>query len=267
MFRIERHMVKLGSKLTVRVDSETGGLVEADDDVADIPDDSAADSVPDTDIYQVRENPEELLGKAREKSEQIIDSARSQAEQIIDDARSQAADILQQSEEEAVENRQQAWDEGYVKGEEEGKRSFDEKIAENEESLRRVIKELHDEREQTYADMEGELVDLALQVVRKVINPAEETIGGIFESMIRNAIRQIAPDDKITLRVSNADYEKYFSEGSAVFELGSGITVSTSILKDHSLGDFDCIIDKDDSTVNASLDTQLKHIQLAFHRG
>ena len=101
---------------------------------------------------------------------------------------------------------------------------------------------------------------------KKIINPAEEAVGGVFESLIKNALRQIAPDDKVRLRISANDYERFFPEGSAVFELGNGITVSASILKDLSLGEYDCIIDKDDSTVDAGFNTQLKLVELAFHK-
>jgi flagellar assembly protein FliH len=245
LFRIERNKVNLKGVRTVKLDNETGELLESE--VEELDNDSVNSTI---DSYII---PEELINNAREQAELIIESARREA-----------ADIILAGKDQAEENSRQAWDEGYINGVEEGKRSYDDKMLECDEGLKRVLKELYDERSQTYSNLENELVDLSLKIVRKVINPADEAMDGVFESLIKNALRQIAPDKKIMLRISPADYDRYFSEGNAIFELGNGITVSASVLKDVSLGEFDCIIDKDDSTVNAGLDTQLKRIELAF---
>jgi flagellar assembly protein FliH len=244
LFRIERNLVKLGGVRTVQLGNETGEVIETATDDSDV------------EFTHPNINPQEL-----------IENAKKKAELILENARNEAADIILAGREEVEVNSRAAWDEGYIMGVEEGKRSYDDQLREGKESLKRIIEEVHVEREHAYASMESDMVDLALQIVRKVINLADESVEGIFESLIKNALRQIAPDDKIMLRVGIADYERYFPEGSAIFELGNGVTVSASILKDISLNDYDVIIDKDDSTVNAGLDSQLMNIQLAFHRG
>jgi flagellar assembly protein FliH len=216
-------------------------------------------------------NPQELLDEAKAKAEQVL----KKADKILEDARNESADLLYFAKEDAEEERKKAWSEGYSKGLQEGtregKHSFDtelsKSLAENEESLKRVLKELHDERELTYTKLEKDTVELALRIVKKIINPADEILGDVFESLIVNALKQIAPDGRILLRVSTADYEKYFSSGNATFDLGGGVTVAASVLRDVALDEFSVIIDKDDGAVNAGLDTQLKQIELAFSRG
>jgi len=259
LFRIERNLVKHGGKLTVRVDKETGGLVETGEEPVE---EEQVDLDPVMGPVPPYINTEELINEARAKAKSIIENAQNEADSIIQ----KAENIKQKSEDEAEENKRLAWDEGYAAGVIEGKESYEDKINECDESLKRVMKEFHEAKERAFSDMHGELADLAISIVKKVINPADEEVNGLFESLIKNALRQIAPDDKVMLRVSAADYERYFPEGSTVFELGSGVTVSASILKDISLNEFDCIIDKDDSTVNAGLNTQLKHIELAFRK-
>ena len=260
MFRIERRMVNLGAIRTIRIDgSET---------------EEAA-------IYITQENPNvpdrrdvqntEVSRQANLTAREIIDDATAEAERIINDAKDEAAGILYDAREEVEADRRAAWEEGYTEGADEGRHSYDEQlssdIAENEESLKRVIKELYDERELTFSGLEKDMAELSLQIVRKVINPSDEALQDVFESLIKNALKQNTPEDKIVLRVSPTDYEKYFSAGHTVFELEGGVTVSASVLRDISLNEFDCIIDKEDSTINAGLDTQLKQIQLAFTRG
>ena len=252
MFRIERRLVNLGAARSVRVDSKKRAATDATDDTEVVAEDDF-----DAPFFDPAVNAQEIL-----------DDAKDRAAKIIEDAREEVAQIMLAAREEAEETQRQAWNEGYSKGAEEGKRSYDEqlsqKILENEESLKSVIKELHDERVHTFSKLEKDVAGLSLEVVKKIINPSEEALGGVFESLIRNALKQILPDGKIVLRVGMADYDRLFSSGNAVFELEGGVSVTASVIRDASLNEFDCVIDADNSTVNAGLDTQLKLIELAF---
>ena len=252
MFRIDRDLVNLATARSVRVDGE-----EAEAGAAGYPLNAPASAAYVTD---------DMIKKAEERAAAIIEEARENAGLLILTAR-----------EEIEEEHRRAWQEGYAEGAEEGKRvvteefdkkkrEYDEKVRRDDEMLSRIIGELYTERDNTYAGLEDEIIGLTLEIVRKVINPAEEALGGVFESLIRNALKQIAPEGKIIIRVSPAEYERFFSSGSAIFRLDKGATVTVAVLKDVSLGDNDCVIDTEDETVNAGLDTQLKYIRIAFNR-
>jgi flagellar biosynthesis/type III secretory pathway protein FliH len=242
---IERNLVNLSARRTTPVDNVDSETVDAEIDEDDILGESGHLSI----------GPQVLLDEAKHKAKHIIEAAQKEASEIISAGKAEAANIFAASREK-----------GYSEGHLEGKKSFDAKIIENEDSLKRVIEALHEEKAQTFAGMEDELIKLSMEIVRKIINPAEEAAGGVFESLIRNALRQIAPDDRIMLRISSDDYERFFPEGNALFEFSNGVTVSAAILKDLSLNEYDLIIDKNDSTIDAGLDTQLRLIELAFQR-
>ena len=266
MFRIDRTLVNLATARSIQVDSDS-----AEAGAAGIP------------LYAV--------ASAEYAAEETLKEAEVKASMLLDDARNEAAVLVISAREEAEEVRRRAWQEGYTEGvqeckhiaeenkrvAEENKRAVEEdrraakdeyrrKAHEDDEMLKRVIEELYDERERTYSGLEDDVVKLTLEIVRKIINPAEEALGGVFESLIRNALKQIAPEGKIIIRVSPAEYERFFSTGSAIFHLDKGVTVTTSILRDASLTDGDCIIDTEDETVNAGIETQLKYIKIAFNR-
>ena len=251
MFRIDRTLVNLATGRSVQVDGED----EAAGAEGISP--NAAASVACMEIER------EAIRKAKDKAE-------AEAEMILENARNEGAAVMLSAREEAEEERRRAWQEGYEEGAKEGKRVCDEKFAEitceDENMLKRVLGELYTERKRLLDDLEEEVVDLTFDIVRRIISPADEAIGGIFESLIRNALRQIAPEGKVIIRVSPAEYERFFSSGSAVFHLDKGVTVTASVLRDASLGEFDCVIDTEDETVNAGLDTQLKYIKIAFNR-
>jgi len=209
----------------------------------------------------------EYLSAAKNETEAKIDA-------ILDDARAKAAQIITDAEEKAEEERERAWQEGFEegseKGSEEGKRSYDEQIAkkikEDDEALKRVLDELYEERERTYNEIEEATTNLALEIVRKIINPAEEELNNVFTSLIKNALRQVSTDGKIIIRVGASEYERFFSSGAAEIELDSGVTVKATVLRDVSLNDGDLIIDTDDVTINAGIDSQLQYVKLAFER-
>ena len=249
MFRIERNLVNLATARSVQVEGEESA--------------AGAEEISPKASASVACIEQEAIRKAEAKAEAM-------AEKILDDARNEGAALMLSAREEAEEERRKAWQEGYAEGSKEGKRICDEKHAEktreDDEMLKRVIDELYTEKKRMYDEIEDEVIRLTFDIVKKVIGFAEEDVGGVFQSLIRNALRQIAPEGKLIIRVSPAEYERFFASGSAVFELDKGVTATAGILRDASLGEFDCVIDTEDETVNAGLDTQLKYIKIAFNR-
>ena len=248
MFRIDRNLVHLATARSVQLEGLEGEEISAGAEAVCL---NASVS-------------------AAYAAQEMIKQAETKANQVLERARNEAAELIITAREEAEEERRRGWHEGYSEGAEELKRAFkekyDEKTKKDADMFKRVIGELYAEREKTYAGLENEVVELSLEIVKKIIGPAEEEAGGVFESLIRHALRQIAPEGKIIIRVSSTEYEKFFSSGSAFFELDKGVKVTTAVLRDASLAEGDCIIDTEDETVNAGIDTQLKYIKIAFNR-
>jgi len=235
-------------------DEDFPGEVDAEDEVRDAA--ASAEAIAENAVN-------EYITAAKSETEAKIEA-------ILENAHEEAERIIARAEEEAEEERERARQKGFEEGAEEGKRSYDdriaEKISEDDETLKRVLDEIYNERERAYAEMEGEVVNLAIEIVRKIINPAEEELGDVFLSLIKNALRQMDTDSKIVIRVGVDEYERYFSSGAATIELDSGIIVKASVLRDVSLEEGDCIIDSDDVTINAGVESQLQYVQLAFER-
>ena len=252
MFRIDRNYVHLSATRFVQV---SNGDTEAD---------AAGEQL--LDAAASAASAAQALIAARE----MVEDAAEKAARIIADARDEAAMLMLSARDQAEEDRRRAWQEGFAEGSEEGKRAFDEelsaKLREDDESLRRIIGELYDERKRTYDGLEDEVVALALDIARKVINQPEEGPGGFFEALVKNALERMIPEEKIIIRVGCAEYERFFPSGSAVMKLDSGVTVTASVMRDVSLGAGDCIMDTEEATINAGLDTQLNYIRLAFEQ-
>jgi len=251
LFRIDRNYVHLGATRLVQVDSDEGMAGAVGESLY-----AAASAT--------------YLSQAQLQAQELLAEARAYAEKIKQEARDTAATVMVEARDQAEEDRRRAWQEGYTEGAEEGKRAFDGQLAakkhEDDEMLQRVISEVYSERERTFDTLEDDIVTLALDIVRKVIKPADEAIGGVFEPLVRNALKQMAPVEKVIIRISPVEYERFFSAGSAVFTLESGTKVTASFLRDASLNEGDCIIDAAEETVNAGLDSQLKYVKLMFEK-
>jgi len=257
LFRIDRRLVNVAdrkfSKLGVDEKPEAGAEVD------ELPD--AAASV--KSVSSAEDIVNEYLSAAKSETEAKIEA-------LLEQARDQAAHIIFEAREDAEEEHKRAWQEGYQEGTEEGLRIYNEKVSakiqEDDETLKRVLDEIYEEREKIYAGLETEVTNLSLEIVKKIINPAEDALGDVFTSLIKNALRQMSTDGKIVLRVGPVEYERFFSSGAATIELDSGVTVRASVLRDVSLQEGDLIIDTDDVTINAGIDSQLQFVELAFER-
>ena len=253
MFRIDKRLVNLAASRSVSVDA---GPEEdaAEDERQNAPAASAyVDAAAQEILNEAEKKAEEALGRAREEAEAMIQAAHAETESMLQDARGQIEEAYVQAKQE-----------GYSEGEREGRHAYDAKIAEDDIKLARAVEEIHGERVRMYDGLEEKITTLALSVVKKIFNPAEEVLGDVFRSLVLNALKQIKLTEKIIIRVGPAEYERFFSSGHAVFELHDGVTATATVLKDMSFNDGDCVIDTDFETVNAGLDSQLKYIQLAF---
>jgi len=256
LFRIDRNYVNLAATRLVQVDNGEGTEAGAVGESL-----YAAASA--TYISQAQ-------AQAQAHAQEILAEAQEQAATLLQQAKDEIATLIVTTRDQAEEDRLRSVQEGYSEGKAEGGRFYDEqlaaKIREDDEMLKRVISEVYSERERIFESLEDEVVTLSLDIVRKVIHPADEQIGGVFEPLVRNALKQMTPNEKVIIRVSPAEYERFFSSGSAVFKLESGAVINASIMRDASLNERDCIIDAEDETINAGFESQLKYVKLTFDK-
>lgn len=237
MFRIDRQMVKLTEAPAIRVDA--GERPPGKDEKAEV----------------------EARAEQMERAEL---EAEALAEEIVLRAEAEAEGLLREAREQAERLKEQAQSEGYADGRAAGDEESERRRQEDEESIKRVLSEIERERSRIIDEIEGEVIELTFSMVKKIINLAEEMDDKLFESMIIKALRKVKLEGWVTIRVSSAEYEKYFSSGSAAFVLGEE-TVSASVIPDSSLESWDCVIDTGDVTLNAGLDSQLNLIRIAFN--
>lgn len=199
----------------------------------------------------VEEKPsaDEILENARKEAEKIINEARIKAESILNSASAAVAARVKEAEEKAKE-------EGYIHGEALARKHYQSLINEAEE-LKQKAREIHDN---TIAGLEAEIVDLIIQISRKVIGTELTQNREVILGLIRNALSAASLADRVLIHVSDEDYDFVAENKDRVTEGIKGIR-GFEIVRDNSLKKGECLVDTGFGTVDSSIDIQLRTME------
>lgn len=171
-----------------------------------------------------------------------------QAQSILDLAQDQANQILHDAKATYEEQREQ----GYLDGKTEGKMEHAEKIMDTVLSSVEFIE-----------NIETTLVHVVSQAIRKVIGDLQdsERIVGI----VRTALGTVRNQQHVVLRVAPADAEAVSKALAGLLKSSPGEKSFLELVPDARLDRNSCILESELGVVDASLETQLKALENAFH--
>ncbi len=206
----------------------------------------------------------EELDVRREEVATEVENAR-QAWQ--EEYQAEMARLAEQKEHELEEHRkvleqekQQSHDEGYEKGKEEG-------IAVVLENSDVVIDKLHEitghilnKRKQIFAEIEGQVIDLLLESIRKIVKTLSQSDEKIVVNNVLVAIRKAQEDGELIVRLNSADVEAVDKLKEKILERVSKNHV-LSLVEDHTVDRGGCIIDTDFGSIDARISTQLANLE------
>lgn len=207
---------------------------------------SEAEAVPGRD-YEAEENAVYAAVEAqRRKAREIM----REAEEFSDSTRAAAA-------RQATDLREQARREGYQKGYEQGKFQA---LAENEETLERLerlMADLDRGREALFRQHEQKLVDLALEIARKVVADRIEQDDESFLRIFKRAVEGLSGQKIVRLSISehelkfataHADYLRSLVQDAEKLEI--------QVVEGAARGTM--IVDTEDVSIDASVEKQLE---------
>lgn len=171
-----------------------------------------------------------------------------EADALLAAAKKQAEEMEQK----AREAYEQKREEGYRDGMEEGKLEHAEKMMETILSSVEFIEGIEDT-----------LVSVVNQAIRKIIGDMDDKERIV--RIVRTALNTVRGQQKVTVRVAPAD-EAAVSEALAAMTAGSSSgSAFLTIMADARLPRDSCILESELGVVDASLETQLKALEHAFH--
>ena len=191
---------------------------------------------------------ESIIEEAKQMYLQIIDEANNEAKKTIDDAFSDADNI-----------RTEAYESGFKSGHQDANENM-QGIIEQASDLRDFLDR---RKEELLKELEVQIIDLIVDSTKKIIgNELLQNQNAIF-SLIKQALSKCAIKNKMTIRVSENDFEKTVAGKESIMRVIEGLS-DLEIVKDLSLNTGGCIIETASGEINASTDVQIKELEKAF---
>ncbi len=196
-----------------------------------------------------RADEEDALSAIEEERRRQARDMMMEAEQFSADTRAEALRLAEQL-------REQARREGYQKGYEQGKFQA---LTENEralDELKQLMEDLDQSREVLIRQQEQQLIDLALEIARKVvadrIEQDDETFARIFKKAVegmseQKIVRLSVSEHDIEFVTAHADYLKSMVQDAEKLEV--------QVLEGAARGTL--IVDTEDVVIDASVQKQL----------
>ena len=156
----------------------------------------------------------------------------------------------------------EGFEKGHAEGLASGIKEGQKEIRERLERLESVIRELDGVKERKIEEVLPEIVDLSLDIARKIIHRKIEQDREIIVSVVREAIHRLGREEKMLIRVNPADYDTMISNIDLLREETRlrDVTVEPSA----SISPGGCTIETPSGEVDARIEEQIKEIRDAI---
>lgn len=201
--------------------------------------------------------------KEEEKANSIIEDAKELYLKIIEEANFEAKRIMEQAASEKEEKEAAAAEDGYREGYNSG---YSEGINQAQTMINQAM-EIKTQLDKRYGEIlreaEGQIIELVLEIANKVIGQELTQNSEVVMSLIKQSIVKCTFKDKLTVRVSEEDYDYVNSNKEKIVMLTEGIN-DLEIYCDKALPKGGCIVETPSGEINAGINVQMKEIEKAF---
>ncbi len=191
-----------------------------------------------------------LFQKAQEEAEEILVKARQDAEALLLLAQRQVEDQTRQAQ---IAARQEGYAQGFADAQEQ--------VREVVGQLQTVLTRIDQQKRDLFRQYEKDLVELVLDIARKVILAEMDAGSDAFLYLMMQAAKDFRNEASIKVQVSDFDISSEFvADEGFVKTVFAGIDrVEVEVIKAAPRGT--CIIESPTKVVDASLETQLSNMR------
>ena len=194
-------------------------------------------------------------------AQQILSRAEDEAERIIAEARQQAAMNLQQNKHRVLAEKQAGYQEGFREAQVAAQVMYEQQLTQLQKSFREIATELSCKTEQLLNGMEEELLDLSLDIARKVIGLELSRKNKSYRAFLRKALDKLKKQEKATVYLNDREYRLFVASQPEMFSDESG---SIQFVGDDKLAPGSCQIETARGRFDASADVQIERIGKAM---
>ena len=127
------------------------------------------------------------------------------------------------------------------------------------EKVAEVIREFCVERSEYFRRAEGEVVQLALSIARKILQREAELDPTLLSGLVRIALDRMQCGSEVRIRVATEEAERWRS-----CQPDKGSSPRWEIVADHTLRPGDCVVETDLGSANFAIEAQLRDVEESF---
>jgi flagellar biosynthesis/type III secretory pathway protein FliH len=157
-----------------------------------------------------------------------------------------------------------AYENGFLQGEKAGLEIAEKKV---EAVMRRysdAILEVSKLRPFLYAQVEREVVKLAVEVSKKIIHREINADPDIIQTLVRVALGHVAEKSAVTIHLNPADYNYLLGQRT---ELSQAEGRDIALLADKSIERGGCLIQTECGDIDARIEEKFREVEHAFFEG
>jgi flagellar assembly protein FliH len=135
----------------------------------------------------------------------------------------------------------------------------EQKVLAARSSVASALKEFTEERDDYFARVEAEVIQLALSIAAKILHREAQVDPTVVAALVRIAIEKMREASTITVRVGSGrgpSWKGYFA--------GFPHLTRVEVVEDPKLSNQDCLLETELGTANFGLDSQLKEVEQGF---
>ena len=139
------------------------------------------------------------------------------------------------------------------------RQEFEQKLIAARAPIAALVSGFEEERSHYYAQVESEIVQLALAIAAKILHREAQVDPMLLAALVRIAVERMREGSSVTVRVAlgrGDSWNRYFA--------GIQSMSHVEVTEDSQLGEHDCLLETELGTANFGLDTQLKEVEQGF---
>jgi flagellar assembly protein FliH len=161
---------------------------------------------------------------------------------------------------EITKREQEAWQKGFVEGQTSGRAETDKRVAELRGSVADTLKDFAHAREEYFARVEGEVVQLSLAVARKILNREAFIDPMLLTGLVHVALEKMGQETKVRLRTHPSQTAAWRDH----FQHAADGKIAPEVIGDDSLERTQCLLETELGSTEISLEGHLKEIEQGF---
>ncbi|MBN2655443.1 MAG: flagellar assembly protein FliH [Spirochaetales bacterium] len=211
----------------------------------------------------IREAEETAFEEVRKKTDQATaekQNAEEEAQKTRESAEAEAARLRGDTERQIEDFKKDAYEKGYEAGREEGFKSGEAEVARLIDRIHTIMNKSIEKRIEIIEEAESQLIDLVLQISRKVIKVVSENQKNVVINNVVQALRKMKSRGDVAIKVNLADLEITTEHTQDFLRMVENVK-SITVLEDSSVDKGGCIIETDFGQIDARISSQLKEIE------